>query len=122
MYPSGVWRGFWEQKEFGRQPMEAFHLHFRSGEVNGHGRDVIGRFTFHGAYDEKSGRVAMVKQYLGKHQVRYDGRPDGEGSILGTWSIVEGYGDRTHVTTGPFVLSPELPRPTGDEPIQEVTK
>ena len=83
MFPSGVWRGFWEQQECGRQPMEAFELHFRGGLATGHGRDVVGRFTFHGEYDEKTGRVTLVKQYLGRHQVVYDGRPDGEGSILG---------------------------------------
>ena len=115
MFPSGVWRGFWEQKEFGRQPMEAFQLYFRGGEVTGHGRDVVGRFTFSGEYDERTGRVTMVKQYLGRHQVHFDGRPDGEGCILGTWSIPP-------IWSGPFLLRPEVPRPTGDEPIHEIKK
>jgi hypothetical protein len=57
----------------------------------------------------------MVKQYLGKHQVAYDGKPDGEGSILGTWVII-GAG------TGPFRLHPDIPRPTGNEPIHEIRK
>jgi hypothetical protein len=115
MFPSGVWRGFWVQEHFGRQEMEAFELYFRDGEVTGHGRDVIGRFVFHGEYDEKTGHVRMVKQYLGKHQVHYDGRPDGEGSILGKWSIDETW-------NGPFRLHPDIPRPTGDEPIYEIRK
>ena len=55
----------------------------------------------------------LVKQYLGKHQVLYVGRPDGEGSILGTWSIGE------HCT-GPFLLRPVVAKPRGDEPIQEI--
>ena len=115
MFPSGVWLGFWEQELFGRQPMEAFYLYFRDGEVTGHGRDVVGRFTFHGEYDERTGRVTMVKQYLGLHQVHYDGHPDGEGCILGTWTIGTAY-------KGPFLIRPSVPRPRGDEPIQEIKK
>ncbi|HVK16909.1 MAG TPA: hypothetical protein VM533_08160 [Fimbriiglobus sp.] len=122
MLPSGVWRGFWEQEGYGRQPMEAFELHFRGELATGHGRDVVGRFTFHGEFDEKSGRVMLIKQYLGRHQVLYDGRPDGEGSILGKWTITESFVGREYVTVGPFVLSPDLPRPTGDEPIIEIKK
>lgn len=115
MFPSGVWRGFWVQDRFGRQEMEAFELHFRDGEVTGHGRDVVGRFVFHGEYDERTGHVRMTKQYLGKHQVFYDGRPDGEGSILGKWTISPEW-------SGPFRLHPDVPRPTGDEPIYEIRK
>ena len=115
MYPSGVWRGFWEQPEYGRQPMDAFELHFADGEVRGHGRDVVGRFTLHGEYDPGTGQIHFVKQYLGRHQVVYRGSPDGEGSILGRWSIDSNW-------SGPFVLSPLLSRPTGDEPILEIRK
>jgi hypothetical protein len=93
--------------------MESFELHFRDGEVHGHGRDVIGRFTFHGDYDTKSGRIQLVKQYLGAHQVVYHGQPDGEGCILGQWNIGSNW-------KGPFLLNPELPRPTGAEPIFEI--
>lgn len=120
MFPSGVWRGFWVQEQWGRQEMEAFELHFRDGEVTGHGKDVIGRFVFHGEYDEKTGHIRMVKQYLGKHQVVYDGRPDGEGSILGKWSITTQVGSLRWDSDGPFRLHPDVPRPTGDEPIYEI--
>lgn len=116
MYPSGVWRGFWQQEFWGRQPMEAFTLHFRAGEVTGSGVDVVGRFLFTGDYDTKTGAIRLVKQYLGKHQVLYVGHPDGEGCIGGTWTVSEG----GLTTTGPFLLKPELPRPRGDEPIQEI--
>jgi hypothetical protein len=122
MFPSGTWRGFWEQEHFGRQPMEAFVLNFRGGEVAGHGRDIVGRFTFHGEYDERTGRVRMVKQYLGKHTVRYDGGPDGEGCILGKWTIDSELLGVGPFTTGPFLLYPDVPRPTGDEPIYEIQK
>ena len=46
---------------------------------------------------------------------------DGEGSILGKWTITEAFLGTEYVTTGPFVLSPDLPRPTGDEPIFEIS-
>jgi hypothetical protein len=114
MYPSGEWEGFWVQEHWGRQPMRGFRLNFRGGEITGGGRDVIGAFTFAGAYDTTTGRVLMVKQYLGLHRVAYDGTPDGEGSIAGTWSIGT---DRT----GSFLIRPVVPKPSGDEPIRELT-
>lgn len=119
MYPSGVWIGFWEQQWHGRQPMKEFELQFRpDGCISGHGVDVVGRFVFDGEWDPKSGLVEMTKQYLKKHRVHYVGRPDGEGSITGTWTIDEGW----FRDTGPFGLSPHLARPSGDEPIQEIRK
>ncbi|VTU01151.1 Uncharacterized protein OS=Chthoniobacter flavus Ellin428 GN=CfE428DRAFT_5396 PE=4 SV=1 [Gemmataceae bacterium] len=114
MYPSGRWDGFWVQgMAWGRQAMTPFTLTFAAGEVTGSGRDVVGPFTVAGTYDEATGRVRMVKQYVGKHRVLYVGLPDGEGSIQGTWAIDE------H-NTGPFLLRPALAKPTGGEPIQDV--
>jgi hypothetical protein len=116
MYPSGRWEGFWVQEHYGRQSMQAFELHFADGNITGGGKDIIGRFTFSGAYDARTGRVLMVKQYVGRHAVRYTGEPDGEGSIQGTWEITSAWGRNT----GTFLLRPVLRRPTGDEPIQEI--
>ena len=113
MYPSGKWDGFWVQEHWGRQPMREFELRFRDGDISGGGRDVVGAFSFSGAYDTRTGRVLMVKQYHGKHRVAYDGTPDGEGSILGTWTIGEAW-------KGTFLLRPVVARPTGDEPIHDV--
>jgi hypothetical protein len=113
MYPSGRWEGFWVQERLGRQPMTPFLLHFAEGRITGEGRDVVGRFAVRGEYDEATGAVRLVKQYLGKHRVLYVGHPDGEGSIQGTWSI----GD---FQSGPFLLRPPVQRPRGDEPIQEI--
>jgi hypothetical protein len=113
MYPSGRWEGFWVAEGYGRGPMTPLTLHFAGGQVTGGGKDAIGRFTFEGTYDEDSGAVRMVKQSVGKHVVLYEGRPDGEGSIAGTWSIGPAW-------TGPFLLRPALAKPTGDEPIQEI--
>ncbi|MBA4064003.1 MAG: hypothetical protein C0501_09880 [Isosphaera sp.] len=114
MYPSGKWEGFWVQEHVGRGPMTEFTLHFAGGRVRGDGKDMVGRFTFEGTYDEETGAVRMVKQYRGAHQVLYEGRPDGEGSIQGTWTIWP-------YDSGPFVLRPALPRPTGTEPVQEIS-
>lgn len=113
MYPSGAWEGEWFQGAFGRQRMEAFRLQFAGGRVTGSGRDVVGRFHFAGEYDEATGRITLVKQYVGRHRVLYDGRPDGEGSIAGTWSIGPEW-------TGPFVLRPVVARPAEDAPIVEI--
>ena len=113
MYPSGQWDGFWYQPHFGRQPMKAFTLKFGGGRINGGGEDVIGPFTFSGNYDERTGQVRMVKQYVRKHQVLYVGLPDGEGCIQGTWSIGADW-------TGPFLMRPVIGRPNGTEPIHEI--
>ena len=113
MYPSGVWRGYWEQPVFGRQPMNDFLLRFADGVVEGEGRDIVGRFTFRGTYDDQ-GNVVLVKQYIGRHRVLYRGRYDGEGAIHGTWSIGEAW-------SGPFALSPVRPSPGPDSPIQDIS-
>lgn len=113
VYASGTWEGFWQQELWGRQAMTAFTLHFRDGCITGSGRDVIGPFTYSGEYDEGSGVVRMVKQYLGRHHVLYVGHPDGEGCIAGTWCIGEYH-------KGPFLMRPAVRRPRGDEPIQEI--
>jgi hypothetical protein len=99
MYPSGPWRGYWEQAAYGRQLMRKLTLRFADGVVEGEGRDVIGAFTFRGRYDDR-GNVALIKQYVGRHQVHYQGTYDGEGTIFGTWSILDRW-------AGPFALTPE---------------
>ncbi|MCS6866741.1 MAG: hypothetical protein RMJ56_09135 [Gemmataceae bacterium] len=113
MYPSGRWDGFWVQDGWGRQAMAPLILQFAHGHVTGQGRDRVGVFTFHGDYNELTGEVRMIKQYLGQHRVVYVGQPDGEGSIIGRWSIGE-------LQTGPFLLRPQLPQPTGTEPIHDI--
>jgi hypothetical protein len=113
MYPSGRWDGFWYQDAHGKQTMSAFTLWFADGDITGDGRDIIGRFTFTGAYDLETGEVVMMKQYIGKHRVLYRGMPDGEGCIAGTWSIGENW-------KGPFLMKPVQRRPRGDEPIEEM--
>jgi hypothetical protein len=117
MFPSGVWEGFWEQDGYGKQPMSQFELHFRpDGVVDGSGVDIVGEFTFSGIANPATGRIRMTKQYRRAHQVQYDGRPDGEGCVVGTWAIVPPWGH----DTGGFMLRPALSKPTGDEPIHQI--
>ncbi|HZY91123.1 MAG TPA: hypothetical protein VFE78_40240 [Gemmataceae bacterium] len=110
MYPSGAWKGFWDQSANGRQEMRGLTLRFVGGTVEGKGRDMVGRFTFRGRYDDQ-GHVTMVKQYVGRHQVIYEGRYDGEGTIFGQWSIDD-------MGWGKFALSPVRARPAPDAPIE----
>lgn len=109
-YPSGMWRGYWEQPGWGRQAMEELQLQFSAGKVSGKGRDAIGLFTFAGDYDEQ-GTVRMLKQYLGRHCVLYHGKYDGEGAIHGMWSV-EG------ICHGPFALAPMTRQTLDGAPIQ----
>src|SRR3954471_22266987 len=112
MYPSGSWRGFWEQRGWGRQPMHGLVLRFAEGRIEGEGRDCIGSFTFVGEYDSRGG-VRLTKQYLGRHAVQYEGNYDGEGSIHGRWSIPP-------IWSGSFALSPIQQRPGPDTPIEDL--
>jgi hypothetical protein len=112
MYPSGRWRGYWEQHGYGRQPMHDLVLRFAGGVIDGEGVDVVGRFTFEGVYDP-DGSVTLVKHYLGQHDVLYRGTYDGEGTIWGDWSIGEHY-------TGPFALSADFSVPP-DAPIATIS-
>jgi hypothetical protein len=108
LYPSGQWRGYWEQSYWGRQVMTELVLHFVGGQVQGRGRDVIGAFTFTGQYDDR-GTITMVKQYLGRHSVAYRGQYDGEGTIFGQWSIGSEWSGPFALTPNRAVTPPELP-------------
>lgn len=114
MYPSGTWRGYWDQSIYGRQPMGPLVLRFHAGRIEGEGRDIIGPFTFAGEYDEH-GAVRMVKQYHGRlnHQVFYHGTYDGEGTIFGEWRIPP-------IWSGSFALSPVAGKPPADAPIEDL--
>jgi hypothetical protein len=112
MYPSGPWRGYWEQQAWGRQAMDNLVLRFEAGLVERHGKDVIGAFTFSGRYDDQ-GKVTLIKHYIGRHEVLYEGTYDGEGMIFGRWSIWA-------IWSGPFALSPTRRNAPADVPIREL--
>ena len=120
MYPSGIWKGFWQQEGWGQQPMEEFELYFSNGIVTGQGVDMVGRFTFDGEYDQQTGLLNLVKKYVGRHTVNYVGQPNGEGAIVGRWSIVMVLGEHRWESSGPFLLQPELPKPTEHDPVYEI--
>jgi hypothetical protein len=113
MFPSGRWRGYWQQKGWGRQAMHNLVLRFEDGLVAGEGIDVVGRFTFAGACGP-GGTVVLVKHYPGRHRVVYRGAYNGEGAIVGEWTI----GDHLR---GPFALSPEDVEAPADAPILTIT-
>ena len=112
MFPSGLWRAYWEQEGWGRQEMFELHLAFDQGTVRGFGQDMVGRFIFTGQYDEQGG-VVLTKQYLGRHSVRYVGRSTGEGIIQGIWEIPPHW-------SGPFAMAPVQPATAPDQPIEEI--
>jgi hypothetical protein len=93
----GAWKGYWQQRGLGKQSMHDLVLQFGDGAIEGSGVDCVGRFTFQGTCDDH-GTVVMIKQYLGRHQVLYEGQFDGEGTIFGRWSILS-------LDSGEFVLT-----------------
>jgi hypothetical protein len=86
-FPSGPWAGFFQQswKAPGRFPTD-LDLRFHNGELEGEGRDLVGRYTVRGTYDPAEGRCEWTKRYLGKHSVSYLGYNEGHG-IWGVWEI-----------------------------------
>ncbi|MGL4461402.1 MAG: hypothetical protein ACRDD1_03630 [Planctomycetia bacterium] len=108
------WQGYWEQPGFGRQEMRNLRLRMSKGTIAGAGVDCVAPFMFVGTYTS-AGVVTMVKQYVGRHAVKYDGVYDGEGTIRGWWSI-----DGT--TIGPFLLVLERSTDAADSPIQSLNR
>lgn len=116
MFPSGPWSGIWQQEGWGRQPMWAFQLKFQKGSIKGSGSDVIGSFAIFGEWDSKTGSMRFAKKYTNAHTVIYNGKPDGEGGITGTWIIQNDWGKNE----GSFSLKPILPPATGREKIRVI--
>jgi hypothetical protein len=86
-FPSGPWLGFWLQPGFGKQKMR-LSLGFAAGKVVGCGADIVGKFSFNGIYDLKTGRCLMTKQYENAHRVHYEDANEGDGMWLwGLWRI-----------------------------------
>lgn len=99
-FPSGFWTGFWQQRS--RRGKMELGLTFADGKLFGEGGDAVGDFVISGAYDIANGRCAMLKSYLGQHDVHYDGRATERG-IVGVWRIA--HADRT-VDAGDFRIWP----------------
>jgi hypothetical protein len=77
--------GWWEQRIYGRKPMEPLQVAISRSSVAGSGADIVGRFTLDGEI-APGGEVSIRKTYLGKHVVHYEGQYDGEGRMWGQWT------------------------------------
>ena len=66
--------------------MDELQLAVDGRAVDGVGTDIIGPFTLQGLISD-DGRVSILKDYLGRHSVRYEGQHDGEGRMWGVWSL-----------------------------------
>ena len=105
-FPSGPWTGFFLQKlGSGRHWME-LNLTFHLGTVKGDGRDWVGLFVITGRYATEDGTCRMVKHYVGKHDVAYEGYNEGRG-IWGLWKI-----DRPALHGGFHIWPVGMPDPT----------
>ncbi len=106
------WTGWWEQRGLGRRTMHNLVLDIAaSGAVAGGGEDCVGRFSFEGRF-LPDGTVSLIKQYLGRHCVSYEGQNSGEG-IFGTWTIWDFW-------TGKFALRPLADHEVAYDAIQEL--
>jgi hypothetical protein len=65
-----------------------------NGLVKGHGTDEVGEFTFEGSFSPNEPVCRIVKQYIGKHAVYYQGTLDPQMmSIEGFWGFHAGSND-----------------------------
>lgn len=96
--PTGEWTGFYLETHRVQKGWMHLYLSFENGRIRGEGTDYVGPWTASGTYAAENGVCTWVKQYLGKHQVKYDGIA-GEHGIQGEWTI--GY------VTGQFHIWPK---------------
>jgi hypothetical protein len=111
-FPSGKWAGFWTQTVpiHGRLKQEMI-LTFHRGEIDGEGRDMVGKFHIRGFYSTEDGKCRWTKRYVGRHDVFYQGFNEGKG-IWGTWEIPPT--EATLQLKGGFHIWPEgMADPTG---------
>ena len=88
-FRSGGWQGFYTYAQgpgADKNPM-AFILEFKDGIILGSGSDPVGAFSWRGTYDVDQMTCIIIKSYLGKHEVFYEGNVD-ENGIWGMWKIM----------------------------------
>jgi hypothetical protein len=108
-FPSGPWKGFFLQPGRTDRSWMEIQLTFRKGEMRGEGRDRVGEFRFKGRYEVESGKCWWTKQYIGKHNLYYQGYNEGKG-IWGVWEWLP-----SHPYRGGFHIWPvAMGDPTGD--------
>jgi hypothetical protein len=86
---SGAWRGFYVYAPGGERHAMQLDLAFGSGSVSGSGSDDIGPFVIRGGFEPEGVRVWWSKQYVGAHDVWYEGVRDGRRQrvVYGSWSL-----------------------------------
>lgn len=89
------WTGFFLEDHRGKGWMN-LHLQFEEGVVRGEGVDYVGTWHLQGVYSLDDLSCSWIKQYLGQHPVRYDGRIT-ESGIIGYWDIHGMLSNRFHI-------------------------
>jgi hypothetical protein len=84
--PSGEWNGFYLEDRPQRGWMHLY-MSFKEGRIQGEGTDYVGPWTAGGWYDLELGTCGWVKNYVGRHNVSYEGQITDRG-ILGQWTIL----------------------------------
>ena len=86
-FRSGLWRGYYTQPDTDslRHSTEAT-LTFFAGQIEGRGEDVVGKFELTGGYRTQDGACYWEKQYIGQHNILYQGYAEGD-QISGRWEI-----------------------------------
>ena len=94
--PTGEWNGFYMEDHRSARGWMHLYLKFEDGRIHGEGTDYVGPWVASGSYDIQTGRCSWVKDYVGKHNVQYDGMLSDKG-ITGEWTIF---------SSGPFHIWP----------------
>ena len=96
--PAGEWTGFYTEFHRPERSWMNLFLQTQGHVLKAEGTDYVGPWTAQGDYDPDSGEAQWVKNYIGKHQVSYQGTYR-NGCISGTWQI--GF------IEGPFTIWPK---------------
>ena len=94
--PSGVWAGFYLEPHHLRRGWMHLYINFGDLQIEGEGTDYVGPWSLSGTYDLPGETCDWTKQYIGKHQVHYQGKITKDG-ILGTWNIQTWHQGRFHI-------------------------
>jgi hypothetical protein len=108
-FPTGPWTGFFLQCWLPGRHRMVLDLHFDAGRLQASGTDDVGPFTFDGEYDPADGKCSWIKQYTGRHSIRYRGANEGHG-IWGVWELPQLGG--LFMDRGVFHIWPEGMAPT----------
>ncbi len=97
-FPTGEWTGFYIEAHNPRRGWMHLYLQFADQQIRGEGTDYVGPWHVTGTYDSDTGICQWLKQYIGQHQVQYQGQA-GDNGIQGEWEIGGWF-------TGPFHIWP----------------